>query len=271
MSSESFCVRVFLTDKDEQPVDDIIYGDGSSLGKTFDQIQQEALKYKGGFTDWEVTICDYCFPSKDSAQQFIKDIQRKFGDKIDLEYMGKEDSSKSTSRVFNKLPDTLPERIGALTPSAFRSLKTRIHIIEPESLILPEKEELSELYRTTYANIQCKTRNLVRSYPVLMRSSYRIGKRILELGDPKKIPAQIVLAREAGWSEHDICYDSLINGVFRKDILDETYNSKSCPEIIYACTHAVLVICDYWGDQFVGWYFYNENLDEPMNYTSYGS
>jgi hypothetical protein len=78
-------------------------------------------------------------------------------------------------------------------------------------------------------------------------------------------------AKAAGWQDSDIFYDMIINGLFKKDVCDEKYNNKDCPEITYATTHAKIVIADYFGEQFIGWFFYNENLDEPMNYTSYSS
>jgi len=268
MDEYRFCVRVFLTDKCEDSIEDILHGDGSSLGPTFDQIQQEAKKYKGNFTDWDVMICDYGFPSEEKASKFIQNIRRKFSGKIDLEYMGKKDfENPKDKKVFQELPTPLPERIGAITPSQFRSLKVKIHIIETDALFTFQSEDTKDIYRMTYANLECKTRNKIISHSVLLRSASKIFKTIFETTG--KSNSKLEEAKASGWTDHDIYYDSFINGVFKKDIFEDTYNGASCPEINFAFTHAVIVVCDYFGDQFIGWYFYNENLDEPMHYTNY--
>lgn len=246
-------------------MEQMLHGDKSSVDLSFDKIEQEAKKNKGGFYNKNTTSCDYCFESKEDAQRFMKSIRRKFKDKIEVKLQ--EDQERGNMRSFKTLPNGLQERIAELTPKIVNGKKVGIHIIDSEALLLPEKEEHSDLFRLTYANMQCKVRSKVVSHPLILRSAAKIAGKVIK--ETKGV--SFAKAKAAGWQDSDIFYDSVINTVFKNDVNEERYNNKNCPEIGFATTHVKIVIADYFGEQFIGWFFYNENLDEPMNYTSYNS
>lgn len=168
-------------------------------------------------------------------------------------------------KSFKNLSDKLEERIAELTPKTVNGKKISIHVIDKSVLLHPEKEEHSVIYRLTYANIYCKVRNKVRSQNILLRSGPKIAEELMKKSKKLSFDA----AKAAGWQDNDIFYDLIINGIFKKDVFEERYNGKEYPEISYYCNSAQIVIADYFGQQFVGWYFYNDNLDQPLNYSSY--
>ncbi len=265
MSNCKFSVTVSLAQGAEESMEQMLHGDGFPLSPPFDKIDQEAKKNKGDFYSWNTTSCDYCFESKEDAERFMKNIRRKFKDKIEVKFQ--EDQERGHMKSFKSLPDGLQERISELTPKTINGKKVGIHLIDSGVLLLPEKEEHSELFRLTYANIRCKVRGKVISQPLILRSAPKMVERVLK----KTKKTSFEQAKAAGWQNSDIFYDSIINSIFKQDVCEEKYNNKSCPEIGFATTHVKIVIADYFGEQFIGWFFYNENLDEPMNYTSYSS
>jgi hypothetical protein len=270
MTTCKFSVKVSLSEKttESSQEDEIINHstDHESLLPPFDKIEEEALKNKGGFRNLDKTSCDYCFDSKEDAKRFIKAIRTKFKTKIKVEFK-EEKQTKSYRKTFKALSNSLPERISELTPKTINGKKIGIHIIENEVLLLPENKDHSELLRLTYANIRCKVRSKTISHPLVLRSATKIAQEIIKSTEGLSFEE----AKNSGWKDSDISYDMIINGVFKKDVLNEKYNDKVCPEIEFATTHIKIVIADYLNEQFVGWFFYNDNLDEPLNYTSYSS
>jgi len=277
MIQEIHIVRVLLTDDCPDTMAEILHGEGSSLGPTFDKLQVEAQKCGGTFSDWEPSRCDYEFPTKESAQRFTKSIKKKFKTQVDLEYFNKfENKDGRGMRIFKNLPDTLENRIAALTPRQISGLKVQIRLLEDDCLIEPSEklkgyETIANTHRMVYANMRCKITNKVRSKPILLRSGAHFAlpmmqKTFVTIDDYKRERNRAI---ESGWSESDLSYDAIINGVMASEVDKACVNGKTVPEILFACDRLMVVIHDYEGSQFVGWVFYNENLDEPLNFTNY--
>ena len=109
MSNCKFSVTVSLAQGAEESMEQMLHGDGFPLSPPFDKIDQEAKKNKGDFYSWNTTSCDYCFESKEDAERFMKNIRRKFKDKIEVKFQ--EDQERGHMKSFKSLPDGLQERI----------------------------------------------------------------------------------------------------------------------------------------------------------------
>ncbi len=268
----NYCVKIFLTDKNKDSIHEIIHGEGNSLGPTFDKIQIEAIKCKGSFEDWEPTCCKYSFPNELSYKRFIKNIEKKFKEQVYVETISNVSDKMDTSKdkIFKSLPSNLGQRIAALTPCSINKLDINILIPDnDDNLLLPEIKYI-ETFRFTYANMKCKITGKIRSLPVILRSGKKLNESLYKLCEAK-LPhtKEIDKAFSAGWSKHDIVYDSIINSILVKDVSTETFNNDYYPEISLVCTNISVVIHDYEGEQFVGWFFFNRNLDEYLNLTQY--
>jgi len=177
-------------------------------------------------------------------------------------------------KYFAELPTSLPERIAAITPKNIGDLKVRISLLSNEEcLTIPEKENKKigkDALRLCYVNMLCKVTNKTRSHPFSLSSGYFLAeKTISQIESSKIIPPDIEKAYKSGWTNSDISYDSIINGILIPNIHKGEVGLEFCPEDIFASTSLTIVVSDYNGKQFVGWFFYNENLDEVLNYTNY--
>ena len=168
---------------------------------------------------------------------------------------------------FRSLPYSLNDRIAFLTPTKIKHLQTKIHIIT-EDCSLPIN---SSDHRTTYVNLKCKSTNRIKSHKVIMRSSKVVIKYASDLlaSEGHNIKYVYDSAIDAGWTQADINYDSMINGLIANDIGNCVYNNNYLPEIDYIPTHVTILITNYYNQQFIGWYLFNVNLDEPQNYSNY--
>jgi hypothetical protein len=167
---------------------------------------------------------------------------------------------------FRSLPGSLNDRIAALTPKYLGKLKTKIHIITEDCTISTKADS-----RITYANLKCKFTNDTKSHALLLTSSKLFIASAMSMLETEGENIKYIYdsAKECGWTQSDIYYDSMVNGVIINDIYENTYNGKNCPEIEYVATNVIIVVCNYYNEQYMGWYFYNENVDEPLNYSNY--
>lgn len=176
-------------------------------------------------------------------------------------------------RAYKTLPDNLIDRLATLTPKKVFNLTAQIHSLENEECLADLGEaakRFSKTHRITYANFECLVTGKVRSKPLILRSgrfcAINAMKQILTSEDFQK---EMKKAEKSGWSEHDISYDSMINGLMVQDIKEGRVNGTECPEILYACDKVIILVHDYHGEQFIGWIFYNSNLDKILHFTHY--
>lgn len=170
-------------------------------------------------------------------------------------------------KSFRTLPKNLRDRISALTPRKIKDLKTKIHLIDYDALHFIDDKKFHGGYASSYVNMLCKVTSNSKSHKFYLRSSEITLSQILGHDVPQKYDFDS--ATEQGWKKYDINYDAMINGLIVPSVFWNLYNSSSMPEIEYSCTHIMIVVCDYYDKQFIGWYFYNENLDDPINYSNY--
>jgi hypothetical protein len=273
MIREIYSVRAILTDLSPDCISEILHGDGGSLGPTFDKLQQEALGCGGSFEDWEPTRCDFAFPTKEAAQIFVKRVRSKFQEQVYLEFDSRiEEQDGRGMRSYKELPESVENRIAELTPQVIGSLKVEIRILEDaDCLIAPDSEKIQHSHKATFVNMQCKVTGKVRSKAVLLRSGPEIAlpamqKAFITIDDFRR---ELDRAKIAGWTKHDMTYDALINGIMVQEIDRGTVYGKPCPEINFACDKVMIILYDYYGDQFIGWFYYNENMDDLLNFTNY--
>jgi len=270
MSQKMYNVRVCLTENCPDSIEEILHGPGFSLGPTQDKVQEIAKQFKGSFADWEPLCCDYSFSSKKSANRFIETVNKTFNNQVFAEITEIESTVNNGSfmRVYKELPSNVVERIAALTPPKIGFLDVEIRYIEDtENLNLPQEEKYENFYRTTHINMQCEVTGKIRSKMIALRSSTLMNKMSTEF-ELQKSP-EFQRAMNAGWTRADINYDALVRAVLVPTILNTDVGGDQCPELQFACTKAVVVVHDYHGQQYVGCYFYNENLDKPLNFSSF--
>jgi hypothetical protein len=172
-------------------------------------------------------------------------------------------------KSFKTLPNKLEDRIEALTPKTILGIKTKIHIIK-NNVLDTENFSDSSAYRISYANILCKIKNRINSFPFIMRvSRLCVDSALDQVGKSKKTIFVYDSAKENGWTDADINYDAIIQSLLVRSVHECTYNGRPCPELRYAVTHVTIVVSDFYENQHVGWYFYNTNLDEPLFYTGF--
>lgn len=269
-------VRVTLTDQCPDSFEEIVYGDGSKLGPMFDKIELEA-KMCGGIVDfWEPSACDFVFVSKELATRFINNIKQKFSNQIMIEYYDK-GCEKIGMRNFKELPKNIEEKIAILTPKKILDIDIQFQLLFDDSALiepsdsLKEYKKLRKTHRLTFANMRCKVTGKTRSLSIVMRSGMHfalpiIKKTFVTIDD---FNSEIAASKKSGWSESDFSYDSIINGIMIPETTKGHVNGKDLPEIHYACDSGCIVISDYNEKQFVGWFFYNKNLDELIGFTNY--
>lgn len=239
----------------------------------FQKIQTLAQEAKGLFSEIEIDYCDYSFDSKESALSFIFNIKKIFKNEIAVMYLGEREKENSL-KEFKKLPPDSKDRLREITPSSARSLPCTISFIDSDSLSFCESEfdsnKEKDLFKCSYANLKCKFSGKVKSNILFLRSVKKVGGQVFNrFIKEEDVNEKLKLAKDLGWNEMDIYYDSIINGIFINDVFKETYNGQSCPEIIFASTHANIVISISKEDVYVGWFFYNENIDEILDFTNY--
>jgi len=168
---------------------------------------------------------------------------------------------------FRSLPGQLADRIGALTPTKIGHLLTKIHIITEDCSI---PSAISD-NRTTYVNLRCKKTDRLKSHKLNLRSSRVVIKSALQILESKGHNVKYVYdsAIDSGWTQSDINYDSMINGLLANDIANCIYNNAYIPEIDYLPTHVIILITNYYNQQYIGWYMYNDSTDYPENYSNY--
>jgi hypothetical protein len=159
------------------------------------------------------------------------------------------------------------KELAALTPTELCGIKTKIHLIKDSVTA-----ELQNDARLTYVNVLRNSNQKVTSHPLHVISSKKIISAAMKVLKDSGQNIQFVYdsAMESGWTYADISYDSMVNGIILNDIASATYNGKYCPEIDWATTHVVIVICSYYNEQYIGWFFYNENIDTILNYSNFG-
>jgi len=273
MIREIYSVRAILTDQCPDTIAEILHGEGSSLGPTFDKLQQEAIGCGGFFEDWEPTRCDFAFPTKEAAQVFVKRVRNKYENQVYLEFDSRvEEQDGAGMRAYKELPASIEDRIAELTPKKIGTLTVEIQILEDDDcLIDPQDEKLKISHKATFINMECKVTGKVRSKPVLLRSGPFIAlpamkKAFMTIDDFRN---ELDRASEHGWTKHDLTYDAMINGLMVQEIDRGTVYGKPCPEINFACDKVMIILHDYYGQQFVGWYYYNENMDQLISFTNY--
>lgn len=186
--------------------------------------------------------------------------------------MARTKKNNQEMRVFKKLPESLPERIAALTPKELKGLTTKVSLLSSNSCLLdlPEEKSNSGINRACYANMLCKVTNKTRSLLFSLRSGSLITEPVFKEMEIKgEMPPKIQKALDSGWTKSDISYEAIINGVLIPSLNKEEVDGVYCPESIFSNTNLVIVVSDYNKEQFIGWFFYNENLDEVLNYTNY--
>lgn len=172
-------------------------------------------------------------------------------------------------KSYKTLPNRLEDRIAALTPKTILGIKTKIHIIKND--VLDTQNFTSEsAYKISYANVLCKIKNKINSYPFIMRSSKAcVDGALSDITSDKKTIFVYDSAKENGWTEADIYYDAIIQSLLVRSVHECTYNGKPCPELRWAVNHVMIAVSDFYNQQHVGWYFYNTNIDEPLFYTGF--
>lgn len=172
-------------------------------------------------------------------------------------------------KSYRTLPTRLEDRIAALTPKTILGIKTKIHIVGGDAIETSHFDE-STSYKVSYANILCNVKNKINCHPFIMRASKLcIDNAIQGLIDDKKNIFVYDSAKENGWTDSDIYYDAIIQSLLIPSVHECTYNGKPCPELRWAVNHVTIVVYDYYGNQHIGWFFYNSNLDEPLFYTGF--
>jgi hypothetical protein len=169
-------------------------------------------------------------------------------------------------KVFKNLPENLTDRIAALTPAKIKSLDVSVFLIDDNDR-LSDVSKHTGYYKKTVASLKCKITGKVRSIPVKLRSGKAFGETILASLDASTQENMKSLVQSAKWTMKDVYYDCLLHAILLTEISNDEVNGEYCPEMLYSCTNVVIVINDFYDKQYVGWFFYNKNLDSILYYN----
>jgi len=161
--------------------------------------------------------------------------------------------------------DTL-ERISALTPKSILSINVKIDLLNDGGCL--NKHQIDNIF--TYINMQCKVTGKIRSKKVYLQSGLDAinsfinasNKSISDFPDLQKV-------LDSGWSLYDVSYDAFVNGFLTQYIKKAINDEKDEYALGLYCDTAQVVIYDYAGKQFLGWFLYNSNLDKSLAYSKF--
>jgi hypothetical protein len=277
MQDVSHEVLVTLLDSAPDDLSKVIEGDGESLGPTLDAVRIEAVKNKGELEDWEPKKATFRFPSKDSADEFITAIAN-LGMPVEMEYKEVRSAIRRTSQL-TRLPDTIEEKVLALGAEDFYGRKPNFFFLDngdclkrvPDSMPYngkkADKKAFFEMQRLTNVNVRCNVTGKVRSSPLFMRSVpkfFKFTENICNLDERNK---RVLNAKAAGWSNADITFD-FIMGILDKEASMGWDKGQASLEAVWMADTVGIVIHDYNGEQFVGWFYYNSSLDKVVDFSA---
>ena len=89
MKHKTVDIDAYLTPSAPDIMDELLDGplkdsplSTGSMGRTFDAVQEIAIKNNGGWSDWEPYRVTFMFPSKEDAIAFVKETYKKFPKEI---------------------------------------------------------------------------------------------------------------------------------------------------------------------------------------------
>lgn len=231
-----------------------------------DNIASIANQCNGSFKGCESVFYDYSFINKKDASQFTKEIKSNYKDRLLSIKIIKKDNlktDKSVMKTFKSLPENIPERIASLTPSkVLSSFDTKISILNNGDCLVEDKNGM----KFTYIIMRCKVTGKKRGLKFYLQSG---SKAIKKFADAMENNAEIKKALKSGWSTSDISYDAFIKGVFPAQLNKIYQDNNLYHEVFLSCNTIQFVVHDYLGEQHIGWFFYNDNLDETITYANF--
>lgn len=172
------------------------------------------------------------------------------------------------AKYFRQLPADLNARLASLTPSYINGFHTQIHIIN-KSFSEIESSDFSDGHNgCTYLANMCKVTGKTKLYAVKMYNSKDAISIASDLSEQNLSAYIYDSAHENGWKDADVLYDAMLHGLIVPNINSNIYDNAYVEELNLVYTNLVIIVCDYYNVQHVGWFFYHRNLDAPLYYTN---